>query len=60
MEQGFVADATHPHRYSQLAVWYSGAPTRSFWGGLNLRDRTRFYVQTWRCSECGYLESYAL
>jgi hypothetical protein len=57
MEQGFVLNRVHevtaPH-------WYSGMFKRTFWGGVDLKNRKRFYVQTWRCTECGYLEAYAL
>lgn len=59
MESGFVGDAGH-YNSVQPAVWYSGRPERSFWGGLKLRGRKRIYVQTLRCAGCGYLESYAL
>ena len=58
MEEGFVGDSI---RHQVVApFWYSGAFKISFWGGLGLRKRKRYYVQTWRCTGCGYLESYAL
>jgi hypothetical protein len=57
MELGFVADQAYGG--AVLPAWYSGELKRTFWGGLNLRKRTAFYVQTLRCTACGYLESYA-
>jgi hypothetical protein len=59
MEVGFVGDAVQG-RIVRPAVWYSGRPEWSFWGGLKLKERKMIYVQTLRCTSCGYLESYAL
>jgi len=59
MESGFVGDGPL-QRGVQPAVWYSGRPEWSFLGFLKLKGRKRHYVQTLRCSDCGYLESYAL
>jgi hypothetical protein len=57
MEIGFVADAT----YGGFVVpqWVSGRAERTFWGGLRLRGRKRRWVDTHRCTRCGYLEAYA-
>jgi hypothetical protein len=63
MEAGFVGDATFGRNsggHVGPAVWYSGRPEWSFWGGLKLKGRKQIYVQTLRCTNCGYLESYAL
>lgn len=57
MELGFVADATYGGL--RMPVWYSGPFKRSFWSGLGLRKRKAFYVQTMRCTACGFLEQYA-
>ena len=57
MEQGFVLDVTHGgHIVSQ---WVAGAPIRSFWVGTKLPDEKLVPIGTYRCSSCGYLESYA-
>jgi hypothetical protein len=58
MESGFVGDLGQAHTV-WLSTWYSGRPEWSFWGGVKLRGRKRIYVQTLRCTSCGYLESYA-
>jgi Domain of unknown function (DUF6487) len=56
MEQGFIADQV---RAAWPPFWYSGIFKRSFWGGLSGKKRKAFYVQSWRCTGCGYLEAYA-
>lgn len=54
MELGFTADLS-----GRVApVWNAGPLRWSVFGTL-LRKRARFYVQTLRCVQCGYLESYA-
>ena len=60
MESGFVIDKTgsdsaNPHP----SEWAEGVPKRTFLGWLNLDGRERHAVVTYRCSACGYLESYA-
>ena len=57
MEPGFVLDQTQGgYRPSD---WVEGAPEPSFWTGLKLRGHERRPVTTYRCTGCGYLESYA-
>ena len=58
MEAGFVLDQTHDAVMRQSA-WIEGAPEPSFWTGLKLKGHQRLPVTTYRCSACGYLESYA-
>jgi hypothetical protein len=57
MEPGYVLDVTH----GALAQssWVEGAPERSIWTGLKLKGHERLPVTTYRCTGCGYLESYA-
>ena len=60
MESGFVIDRVGHDVTSAFAPeWTEGVPKRSFWTGLNLAGRERHAVVTYRCSACGYLESYA-
>ena len=58
MESGFVIDKVG-NDSSRAPEWAEGAPERSFWTGLKLDGRERHTVVTYRCSRCGYLESYA-
>ena len=39
--------------------WVEGEPQYSIWTGLKLRGKERLPVTTYRCSRCGFLESYA-
>jgi hypothetical protein len=57
MELGFVVDRT----YGGYAApeWAEGEAQRSFWTGVKLGGKERHPIQTFRCSRCGYLESYA-
>ena len=58
MEEGYVLDRGNSNRRFQ-ETWVAGAPEPSFWTGLKTKDRTVFWVTTWRCRDCGLLESYA-
>lgn len=56
METGIVIDQTYG--YSTVSVWLKGKPERGFWTGLKLRTQPK-PTETFRCTSCGYLESYA-
>ena len=58
MEPGFVADKAH-YSVPETQKWVEGAPEKSFWSGLKMKDRDVFAVTTYRCDQCGLLESYA-
>ena len=57
MEPGFVLDQTYGAMTQ--SAWIEGPPERSFWTGLKVKGRDRLPVTTFRCPECGFLESYA-
>ncbi|HVT27026.1 MAG TPA: hypothetical protein VHE81_03305, partial [Lacipirellulaceae bacterium] len=60
MEDGFIAALSTP-RYlypHYLSRWARGAPARSFLFGIWL-PRELLPTRTYRCTSCGYLESYA-
>lgn len=57
MEQGFVLD--HSHGAILQSLWVAGPVERSRWTGLRLKGREKVPIITWRCTRCGYLESYA-
>ena len=57
MEEGFVATSTsHGNAVTQ---WLPGKPEKSIWTGIKIRKSERRPIEIWRCSRCGYLESYA-
>ncbi len=57
MEQGFVID--NGYRVPIVSEWTAGAgpPQWSFWTG-KIKSVTR-QITTYRCTKCGFLESYA-
>lgn len=57
MEPGFLLDQTHGG--VAQSSWVDGVPERSVWFGLKLKGRRRLLVTTYRCPDCGFLESYA-
>lgn len=57
MEQGFVLDNTYGARI--VSQWAAGPPLKSFWAGTKLPDEKLIPIGTYRCSSCGFLESYA-
>jgi hypothetical protein len=57
MAEGFILDTTHGGH--GVACWVEGAPVRSMWVGVKLGKKAKYEIQTWRCSRCGFLESYA-
>ncbi len=60
MEPGFVIDKGMPGSgSSSIPEWADGVPERSIWTAVKLRGHERHPVSTFRCSRCGYLESYA-
>jgi hypothetical protein len=57
MLQGFVIDRTERRIF--VSGWFEGAPKSSFWWGTSAPEVNRFPIGTFRCSACGFLESYA-
>lgn len=58
MENGFVIDATEGGLLQ--AQWAEGEPKKSFWLGVLVKKAERHPITTYRCANCGYLESYAV
>jgi hypothetical protein len=59
MEEGFIVDYAYGWAKRVQSKWVGGAPVYSWWLGLNLRRKRAIYVVTYRCTTCGFLESYA-
>lgn len=57
MEVGVLID-NNQGSYART-TWVSGMPDYSVWMGLKLKGHTRLESVTYRCTRCGYLESYA-
>ena len=56
MEQGFIVDLAQGVYVSQ---WAPGAPKKSFWTKTKLPVKQMIPIGSFRCMDCGFLESYA-
>ena len=57
MQEGFLLD--RDHNGQRVVNWVEGTPVKGFLG-VKVRGRPMWNVATYRCSECGYLASFAL
>ena len=58
MDEGFALD--HTYGANMQAAWVEGRPRRSFWTGVKLAGAVQHPITMYRCTGCGYLESYAV
>ena len=56
MEPGFVLDESSGQR--KPATWIEGTPEYWLWN-LKVRGKRQVEIMSYRCTRCGYLESYA-
>ncbi len=57
MVQGFLFESEGPRR--MVSNWVEGAPEKSWTGSAKVAKEKCVPVGTFRCSACGFLESYA-
>jgi hypothetical protein len=57
MERGYLVD--HGQGILYPTAWAAGEPRWSSWLGLRVKRHELLPVTTYRCVECGLLESYA-
>jgi hypothetical protein len=57
MEAGFIPDRSYSA--TLLSSWVEGPPTKGLLGNLKLSGKRQFPITVYRCTSCGYLESYA-
>jgi hypothetical protein len=57
MEEGYVVDSVHARWV--VSTWIEGAPEKSRWTGLRVKRRRVLNTESWRCTACGFLETYA-
>jgi hypothetical protein len=57
MQEGVTIDNTYGGR--AVSSWLEGAPKKSIWVGVELQGRKPIEIATYRCTSCGFLESYA-
>lgn len=53
MQEGFLIESKLPSR------WIAGKPEASVLGGAKAQGGEQRQIESCRCVECGYLESYA-
>ena len=58
MEEGLIIDRGHGNQ-RDVSKWLEGTPERGWFGWLKTRGRRQLPLITFRCTGCGYLESYA-
>ena len=58
MQIGYLLERGHGDRRATTA-WIEGEPEPSFWQGLKTTGREVFETRTYRCTNYGFLESYA-
>jgi len=58
MELGFILEQKNAI-VNFPNIWVEGAPEPSFLERTKLSGKVKLSVETYRCVECGYLESYA-
>ena len=57
MQEGFILDESHGGHL--VSRWVAGKPEASFWMGTKVDGKELRHIQSFRCTNCGYLESYA-
>jgi len=57
MERGYMVDHSYGSAYP--TAWVEGHPEWSRWSGLRLKGKVKVPVTTFRCPQCGRLESFA-
>ena len=57
MAIGVIVDHSHGKSYPER--WQKDEASVSKWWGLREDRKAQLDVETWRCSRCGFLESYA-
>lgn len=57
MKEGFLIDSAH--QAIRVGHWAEGAPEYWMLRILKMKGRKKLPIRSWRCSRCGFLESYA-
>jgi hypothetical protein len=59
MEEGFIPDGLGALNAAKPCEWYEGELKKSFWFGVKTIGKIHREVRSYRCTGCGYKESYA-
>jgi hypothetical protein len=58
MEPGFLLELKDGNQKT-VTEWVEGVPEKGWFGTTSTRGKRRLAIQTFRCTRCGLLESYA-
>jgi hypothetical protein len=58
MQEGFIPDEDLTKRW--VAQWVAGKPEPGLGGYPKVSGKQHYFIQSFRCSQCGHLEFYAL
>jgi len=59
MQQGYILDSMYGNVITTTSKWSGGKAKKILTFVLPSTDNKSIEITTYRCSECGYLESYA-
>jgi hypothetical protein len=61
MELGYIPDYFgNSEYYIKQGLWVEGYPEKHWFGGVKVRSKKRRLFFAYCCSDCGYMESYAI
>ncbi len=60
MQQGYILDSMYGNVITTTSKWSRGKPKKILSFALPSSDKKSMEIVTYRCPECGYLESYAI
>jgi hypothetical protein len=56
--EGFVLDHGHGDT-RRIGVWVEGTPEMTFFGNAKVDNRANYYLEAFRCPQCGLVQMYA-
>jgi uncharacterized C2H2 Zn-finger protein len=59
MQQGYILDSMYGNLVTTTSKWSKGKPKKILTFALPSTEKKSIEITTYRCPECGYLESYA-
>ena len=59
MQQGYILDSMYGNLVTTTSKWSKGEPKKILAFALPSTDNKSVEITSYRCPECGYLESYA-
>lgn len=60
MREGFMPDLAYSSVEVRRSMWIEGAPEERSSGLIKVTDAPGYWITTFRCEHCGWLDSFAL